>query len=85
MKSEQLYPAIPYETEVVTTTIPDLVAYAKSKGVTYAQLCDANQWIRGYTLPNKSGKRYVINIPTQEGMNYHPKKIKPHKKHWVVD
>ena len=85
LKSEQLYPPIPYQTETVTTTIDDLVSYAKSKGVTYAQLRDANQWIRGFTLPNKSGKRYSVSIPTKEGMHYNPKKIKPHNRHWVID
>ena len=85
LKSDQLYPMIPYQKENVTTTITDLVSYAKSKGVTYAQLRDANQWIRGYTLPNKSGRQYIINIPTKEGMYYNPKQIKPHNKHWVID
>ena len=85
LKSEQLYPVIPYHTETVTTTINDLSSYAKSKGITYAQLRDANQWMRGQTLPNKSGRRYIINIPTQEGMYYNPNKIKAHNKNWVID
>ena len=85
LKSEQLYPVIPYHTETVTTTINDLSSYAKSKGITYAQLRDANQWMRGQTLPNKSGRRYIINIPTQEGMYYNPKQIKAHNKNWVID
>ena len=85
LKNEQLYPALTYEKENVTTTINDLSSYAKSKGVTYAQLRDANQWIRGYTLPNKSGKKYTISIPTQESMHYNPKKIKAHNKKWVID
>lgn len=85
LKSEHLYPMIPYDTEMINTTIPDLVTYAKSKGVTYAQLKDANRWLRAQTLPNKSGRQYIINIPTKQGMNYDPKKIKPYNKHWVVD
>ena len=85
LKSDQLYPVIPYHTETVTTTINDLSSYAKSKGITYAQLRDANQWMRGQTLPNKSGRRYIINIPTQEGMYYNPKQIKAHNKNWVID
>ena len=85
LKNEQLYHALTYEKENVTTTINDLSNYAKSKGVTYAQLRDANQWIRGYTLPNKSGKKYTISIPTQESMHYNPKKIKAHNKNWVID
>ena len=85
MKSEKLYPVIPYHTEAGTTNINDVSSYAKSKGITYAQLRDANQWMRGQTLPNKSGRRYIINIPTQEGMYYNPKQIKAHNKNWVID
>ncbi len=85
LKNEQLYPALTYTKENVTTTINDLSSYAKTKGITYAQLRDANQWIRGYTLPNKSGRKYTINIPTQESMHYNPKKIKAHNKNWVID
>ena len=31
------------------------------------------------------GKKYVIHIPTQEGMNYDPKKTVPYERKWVID
>ncbi len=85
LKKEHLYAPLQYTTQTVTTTLPDLVQYAKSKGITYAQLRDANQWIRGYTLPNKSGRTYIVRIPTNESMHYKAKHIKPHNRNWVID
>jgi len=85
MKKENLYPAIPYEQVKVKTEIPSLVNYAKQKGITYAQLKDANPWLRGTSLENKSGREYILNIPSKEGMNYDPSRIVPHYKNWVVD
>ena len=85
LRSEHLYPIIPYTTETVTKPIVDLATYAQSKGITYARLRDANPWLRGYTLPNKTGKRYIIRIPTTEGIRYEPNKTKAHSKDWVVD
>ncbi len=85
LRSKDLYPAIPYTTEIVNTPITDLVTYAQSKGLTYAQLRDANPWLRGYSLPNKSGKEYTLRIPTKEGLIYDPAKTRAHYRHWVVD
>lgn len=85
LKKEHLYPQIPYTEVTVTTPINNLDEYAKQKGITYAQLRDANPWLREHSLKNKSGKKYVIHIPTQSGMNYDPKKTVPHNKQWVID
>ena len=85
LKRRDLYPPIPCTTDTVTTGIADLAAYAKEKGITYAQLKDANPWLRDDFLQNKSGRTYVLKIPTQAGMYYDPKKTKAHNKAWVVD
>ena len=85
LKKENLYPAIPYEEVKVSTEIPDLVAFAKSYDISYAQLKDANPWLRDTSLENKKGKEYTLNIPTKEGMNYNPEKTVPHNKNWVVN
>ena len=42
LKREHLYPPIPYKKVTVSTSINDLNDYAKSQGITYAQLRDAN-------------------------------------------
>lgn len=85
LKQEHLYPVIPFTEVTVTTGIEDLTDFAKKQGITYAQLRDANPWLRGRTLKNRTGKKYVIRIPTQEGMNYDPKKTVAHNKAWVID
>lgn len=85
LKREHLYPSIPYTEVTVTTGIDNLAQYAKDKGIIFAQLKDANPWLRDTSLMNKSGRTYVLKIPTQEGMYYDPKKTVPHNKNWVID
>ena len=85
LKREQLYPPIDCTTVTVTTGIDDLARFAKSKGITYAQLKDFNPWLRSTSLMNKSGRTYVLKIPTQAGMHYNPRKTVPHNPKWIVD
>ena len=85
LKREHLYPVIPHTEVNVTTSIDNLAQFAKSKGITYAQLKDANPWLRDSSLQNKSGRTYVLKIPTQAGMHYDPKKTVPHNKAWVIN
>ena len=85
LKKEHLYPPIPYKEITVTTPIANLSDFAKQQGITYAQLRDANPWLREQTLKNRTGKTYVLQIPTQEGMYYDPKKTVAYNKHWVID
>lgn len=85
MKREHLYPAIPYTEVKVTTGIDNLAQFAKDKGITYAQLKDANPWLRDTSLMNKSGRTYILKIPTQAGMHYNPHKTVPHNKNWVIN
>lgn len=85
LKREHLYPPIPCTEVAVTTGIANLAQFAKSKGITYAQLKDANPWLRDTLLMNKSGRTYTLKIPTQDGMHYDPKKTVPHDKNWVIN
>ncbi len=85
LKREHLYPAIPYNETTVTTAIADLAQFAKSQGITYAQLKDANPWLRDTSLMNKSGRTYILKIPTRAGMYYDPHKTVPHNKNWVIN
>lgn len=85
LKREHLYPQIAYTEKTVNSGIDSLSEYARRQGVTYAQLRDANPWLREPALKNKSGKTYVIHIPTQASMNYDPKKTVPYNKAWVID
>ena len=85
LKREHLYPAIPYTEVTVNTGIDNPAQFARDKGVTYAQLKDANPLVARHLLPNKSGRTYVLKIPTQAGMHYDPKRTVPHNKNWVID
>ena len=80
LKRRDLYPPIACTTDTVTTGIADLAAYAKGKGITYAQLKDANPWLRDNFLQNKSGRTYVLKIPTQAGMHYDPEQTRAHNR-----
>ena len=85
LKREHLYPPIPYKETTVTTGIENLAAVARDKAITFALLKDANPWLRDSSLMNKSGKTYILKIPTQAGIYYDPKKTVPHNKNWVID
>lgn len=47
----------------VTSTIPDLAAFAKQNGTTYRLIRLANPWLRQTSLQDKSGKVYEVVIP----------------------
>ena len=85
LKREQLYPPIACTTVTVTKGIDNLAQFAQSKGITYAQLKDFNPWLRDTSLMNKSGRTYVLKIPTRAGMHYNPKKTVAHNRRWVID
>lgn len=84
LTKENLYPVIAYDTITVTTGIPNLMDFARQQGITYAQLKDANPWLRDTLLENKSGRSYTLKIPTKEGMNYNPSKTIPHNTNWIT-
>ncbi|MCD7901719.1 MAG: lytic transglycosylase domain-containing protein [Bacteroides sp.] len=85
LKEEQLYPPLYYKQVAVDSGIEDLALFAQQQGITYAQLKDANPWLRGTSLENKSKRTYSLLIPDTDGMYYNPKKTKAHSKAWVVD
>ena len=86
LRSEDLYPYIPpKDTVTVTTAIPDLTAFARHHGVTFAQLKADNLWLREGSLNNKSGRTYTLKIPDEKALFYNPKDTRPHDGHWVID
>lgn len=86
LTERNLYKPIEFEVVEVTQSIPDLAAFAKDKGITYAQLKDFNTWLRDrkLTISPKSQSAYTILIPTQESLYYKKgEKIKVHDKNWI--
>jgi len=61
------------------------VSWAKSHGLTYAQLRDANPWIRNSKLSNASGKVYKVKVPKNESLYRSKTKKTVYNKNWVVD
>ncbi len=58
------YPYVPPRLTVTTSSsIPSLVEFAESYGVSYAELKRANLWLRDVRLTNKENRTYSIVIP----------------------
>lgn len=84
IKPEQLYKPISFKEVTVTSSIPDLASFARSHGITYAQLKDFNSWLRSTKLTVPSGKRYTLLIPVKEDLFYRKgEKQEVHNKAWI--
>lgn len=70
LHSDQYYPPYAYIPVTVAEPIDDLVAWAAEHGTTYALLRELNPWLRAKSLPNKSGKEYVIKVPRVDTMSH---------------
>ena len=68
VQPEDRYPLLEVREIVdVNEPIPDLVAFAKDHGISYAQLKRANLWLRESRLNNASRRSYEIIIPKESG------------------
>ena len=66
LDSEDFYtPMDIRDTVTVHTSIPDLVKYAESFGISYRELKAANPWLRDSKLKNSSHRTYRIAIPAR--------------------
>lgn len=59
------YSKIDSKTIEVNTSIENLTAFAKENNINYKILKIHNPWLRDKSLPNKSGKTYKLEIPTE--------------------
>ena len=81
---EDLYPYIPPKKIVtVNGSISNLVDFAESYGVSYAELKRANLWLRDSKLVNKEKRSYEIVIPDVHAQYYDPSATKVHNPRWV--
>lgn len=83
LRADQLYQPVKYTEEQVSGPVADWPAWAKERGITYAQLRDANPWIRAKTLTNKSGKTYKVKIPEMKSYKRPQAGAKPYNPAWV--
>lgn len=63
LREQDLYPPLNVRKIEVDSTITNLFVFAKDIGVSYRTLKMYNTWLRSRSLPNKSGKKYIIEIP----------------------
>lgn len=85
LRANQLYQPIKTRSIEVDTTIENLAEWAQQQGTTYFQLKEFNPWLRARNMPDKSRKKYIIQIPVEQDMYYTPdRKYKSHRKEWVV-
>ena len=85
LKTNQLYQPIGYTLVKVDTTITDLARFAQSQGISYAQLKEANPWLRTRTMPDKSRKVYYLKIPRKDDLYYTKRQFVTYRKEWVID
>lgn len=83
LKKEQLYQPFEYDEYTVTTSIPDLVEWAKKHNTSYMVLKDNNLWLRSTKLDNSSGRTFTIRIPNKASLYYKPSKVKIHNQKWI--
>ena len=85
LRTKQLYQPVNYKTVEVTSSVASWVSWAKQQGITYAQLREANPWIRSTKLTNTSGKTYKVRIPLNNELYRSKRKFTAYSKSWVVD
>ena len=82
---KNLYQPVDYTTVEVTGSVASWIDWAKDKGITYAQLREANPWIRSTKLSNASGKTYKVRIPKQNDLYRSKRTYTVYNKDWVID
>jgi membrane-bound lytic murein transglycosylase D len=65
LREQDFHPPIPMYTLKIDTAIADLPAFALKMKINYRILRELNPWIRRYSLPNKSKKTYLFNLPKE--------------------
>lgn len=83
LKADQLYQPVKFREVNVSGPVPDWPTWAAAHGITYAQLVEANPWIRGKKLTNKAGKTYTVKIPTKESLSRSKQAKSIHNPKWV--
>ncbi len=81
----QLYQPIRYTEVEVSTSVPSWVDWAQQQGLSYAQLREANPWIRNSKLTNTSGKTYRVRIPLKDDLYRSSRRTVVHNPKWTVD
>ena len=81
--ADQLYRNTDCRTVEVSGPIEDWAAWAKSQGISYAQLKEENPWIRSRSLTNKNGRTYKVRIPKSDSLYRSKQPGSVYNKAWV--
>lgn len=84
LRERDLYKPIACQKVSVSTDIPNLAAFAKQYGLTYADLKRFNPWLRDRKLVT-GDRTYEILIPLQEDIYYKTPNQKVHNRSWIVE
>ena len=85
LRSNQLYQPIEYDEVRVNAPVANWTTWAREHGITYAQLRDANPWIRSNKLPNASGKVYRAKVPKRDSLYRSTASNSVYNSNWVID
>ena len=85
LRKEELYYLPEADMVKVDTTVENLTDFAKSYGLSYQIIKDANPWLRTNKITNREGHEYYIRVPRKEELTYSVDKIKVHNTKWVVN
>lgn len=83
LRADQLYQPREYTTVDVSGPVESWADWAAEHGTTYAQLRDANPWIRSLKLTNKTGKTYKVRIPKPESLSRSKTGFKTYNGEWI--
>ncbi len=83
LRPRDLYTPIECDEVTVSSGIPDLVAFAKSHDISYADLKRFNPWLRDSKLIT-GGRSYTILIPRKKDMYYTDTNRTVYDRRWVV-
>lgn len=83
LRARDLYKPIDCKEVSVSSDILDLSAFAKTQGITYADLKRFNPWLRDRKLQT-AGKTFTLQIPKENDMYYKSSNVKVHNPAWIV-
>lgn len=81
----QLYQPVSYTTVDVSGSVADWSSWALEHNISYAQLREANPWIRSTKLTNSTGKTYKVRIPVSKDLYRSKRSFTTYDKNWTVD
>lgn len=85
LRADQLYQPLQSDTVHVSTPVESWPQWAADHGINYLTLREANPWIRAKSLPNKSGKTYIIDIPTPQSLRRSEQHRHTYRKEWIQE